>query len=102
MPGVIVVLLYYWAKRYLPDSPEEDQVILINLNLPDAASLERTDSVMVRIEKMLQKEEGGILYRDIGFRMLTNTYNSNMGFSLFRLRNGENGVRKLPNSLYAN
>jgi HAE1 family hydrophobic/amphiphilic exporter-1 len=95
MLGVIIVLIVLLGKK-IPAGfvPEEDQgYFLVNLNLPDAASLERTDSVMVKIEKMLSKEEGIEFYTGIsGFSMLTNTYNSNMGFFFVSLKEwGERG-----------
>jgi HAE1 family hydrophobic/amphiphilic exporter-1 len=92
---VIVVLIVLLGKK-IPAGfvPEEDQgYFLINLNLPDAASLERTDSVMIKIERMLEKEEAIEFFTGIsGFSMLTNTYNSNMGFFFVSLREwGERG-----------
>jgi HAE1 family hydrophobic/amphiphilic exporter-1 len=95
MLGVIVVLIVLLGRK-IPAGfvPEEDQgYFLINLNLPDAASLERTDSVMIKIERMLEKEEAIEFFTGIsGFSMLTNTYNSNMGFFFVSLREwGERG-----------
>ncbi len=89
MIGIIVVFIVLLGKK-IPAGfvPEEDQgYFMVNLQLPDAASLERTDSVMVKIEKMLHEEEGISFYTGIsGFSLLTNTYNSNMGFFFVSLK----------------
>ena len=89
MIGIILVFIVLLGKK-IPAGfvPEEDQgYFMVNLQLPDAASLERTDSVMVKIEKMLHEEEGISFYTGIsGFSLLTNTYNSNMGFFFVSLK----------------
>ena len=87
--GVIVVLIVLLGK-FIPGGfvPEEDQgYFMINVQLPDAASLERTEAVMQKIEKMLKKEEGIEFYTGIsGFSLLTNTYNPNIGFFFISLK----------------
>ncbi len=93
--GVIVVLIVLLGKA-IPGGfvPEEDQgYFMINVQLPDAASLERTENVMAKIEKMLQEEEGIEFYTGIsGFSLLTNTYNPNIGFFFISLKEwGERG-----------
>jgi hydrophobic/amphiphilic exporter-1 (mainly G- bacteria), HAE1 family len=89
MIGIIIIFIVLLGK-IIPAGfvPEEDQgYFMVNLQLPDAASLERTDSVMVKIERMLGKEEGIEFYTGIsGFSLLTNTYNSNMGFFFVSLK----------------
>ena len=68
--------------------PEEDQgYILVNAMLPDASSLERTDLVMKKIEKILAANEGVEGYNTIsGFSLLTGAYSSNMGFFFVQLK----------------
>jgi hydrophobic/amphiphilic exporter-1 (mainly G- bacteria), HAE1 family len=93
--GVIVVLIVLLG-RFIPGGfvPEEDQgYFMINVQLPDAASLERTEGVMAKVEKMLQAEEGIEFYTGIsGFSLLTNTYNPNIGFFFISLKEwGERG-----------
>jgi hydrophobic/amphiphilic exporter-1 (mainly G- bacteria), HAE1 family len=87
--GILVVFILLLGKR-IPGGfvPEEDQgYFLINVNLPDASSLERTDATMKKIEDMLAKEEGIEFYTGIsGFSLLTNTYNSNIGFFFISLK----------------
>ena len=61
--------------------PAEDKgVLLINVQLPDAASLERTDAVMRRIETILKGEETVRYYTAIGgYSVLTGAAASNTG-----------------------
>ena len=67
--------------------PEEDQgVFMINVQLPNASSLQRTDAVMRQIEEILAHTEGVQAYNAIiGLGMLTNSYNSNYGSFFVRL-----------------
>src|SRR4030095_3666987 len=66
-PLAIVVLLRlsgsaYGLLRTVPAgfAPTEDQgYLLVNVQLPDAASLERTDGVVRQVEQMLRKETAG-------------------------------------------
>jgi HAE1 family hydrophobic/amphiphilic exporter-1 len=87
--GIIFVFIILLGKN-IPGGfvPEEDQgYFLINVSLPDAASLERTDNVMTRIEHILAKEEGIEFYTGItGVSLMTNTSNSNLGFLFISLK----------------
>jgi HAE1 family hydrophobic/amphiphilic exporter-1 len=62
--------------------PEEDQgYIMVNAQLPDAASLERSDGVAKKIEQILSETPGIESYVTIsGFSLLTNANSSNMAF----------------------
>ncbi|MBL7848438.1 MAG: multidrug efflux RND transporter permease subunit [Cyclobacteriaceae bacterium] len=62
--------------------PEEDQgYFLVNVTLPDAASLERTRSTMNTIENILAEEESIETVTGIsGFSLLINAYSPNFGF----------------------
>src|SRR6185295_8944984 len=58
--GAIVFLIVVIVKQ-IPGGfvPEEDQgYLLVNAQLPDAASLERTDLVMRKAEAVLKQNEG--------------------------------------------
>jgi HAE1 family hydrophobic/amphiphilic exporter-1 len=68
--------------------PEEDQgYVLAAVQLPDAASLERTTEVMRDIETILAEYEAIESYTTAnGFSMLTNTTQSNSGFVFIQLR----------------
>ena len=87
--GVLVVLTLGLISR-IPGGfvPEEDQgYILVNAMLPDAASLERTDAVMRKVEAVLAANEGVEGYNTItGFSLLTGAYSSNMGFFFVQLK----------------
>ena len=70
------------GKR-LPTSfmPEEDQgYAFIQIQLPDAASLQRTDAVMQKVDEILAHTHGIMGYDTItGFSLLSNTSASYMG-----------------------
>ncbi len=72
-----------WLFRSLPGAflPGEDKgVLVVNVQLPDAASLERTDAVMKRIEALLQTEPTVRHYTAIGgYSALTGAAASNTG-----------------------
>ena len=76
--------------KKLPSSflPEEDYgYAFLNVQLPDAASLERTDGVLKKIEGILGKTEGIKYYATIsGFSLLTNTSSSYQGFFFLGLK----------------
>src|SRR3954463_2051093 len=82
---VILVLV-----RNIPGGfvPEEDQgFILVNAQLPDAASLERTDAVMKRVEAVLEKNKAIDGFNTIsGYSLVTSAYSSNMGFFFVQLK----------------
>ena len=71
------------SARRLPTSfvPEEDYgYFLLNVQLPPAASLERTDAVTPKIEAILRKTEGVADFNTIvGFSLLTRVTASNNG-----------------------
>jgi HAE1 family hydrophobic/amphiphilic exporter-1 len=68
--------------------PEEDQGIFgIAVQLPPAASLERTSSVLARVEAILGKTEGVDSYQTIGgYGAVTSTYQPNFGTVFVRLK----------------
>jgi HAE1 family hydrophobic/amphiphilic exporter-1 len=68
--------------------PEEDQgYLLVQATLPDASSLERTDAVMRKIEKILAANEGIEGYNTVtGYSLITSAYASNMGFFFVQLK----------------
>jgi len=68
--------------------PEEDQgYLLINVQLPDAASLERTTAVIARIEGLVENMEGIESVTGIGgFSLLTGSLASNTGFFFISLK----------------
>ena len=76
--------------------PDEDQgLFMINVQLPPASSLERTDGVLRKVEAILARTEGIEAYNAIGgLGILTNTYNTNYGTFFIRLKPWEE--RKAP------
>ena len=84
--------------RVLPKSfvPSEDQgYFMMQLQLPDAASLQRTDVVAREIEQILAKTEGVKSYATIvGFSLLSNISQTYGGFYFVQLEPwGERGAR---------
>src|SRR6478609_5392532 len=68
--------------------PEEDEgYYLINIQLPDAASLERTDQTAQKIEEIL-KENEDIQFTTVvmGFSLLTQSYSTNNAFVFVSLK----------------
>src|SRR6478735_8598998 len=90
---VIVVLV-----RNIPGGfvPEEDQgYIMVNAQLPDAASLERTDAAMRKAEAILEKNEAIEGFNTIsGYSLLTSAYSSNMAFFFVQLKPWEERKRE--------
>jgi HAE1 family hydrophobic/amphiphilic exporter-1 len=83
--SVIAVLM----GNQLPTSfiPEEDQgFAFIQVQLPDAASLQRTDTVLRRVDEILSHTHGVRSYDAIaGFSLLSNTSSTYSGFYFLEL-----------------
>jgi HAE1 family hydrophobic/amphiphilic exporter-1 len=80
---VVLAALAVWLLWYLPSGfiPKEDQgYLLLNVQLPDAASLSRTDEVMRRAESILAGTEGVSTVITVGgFSFLSNESAPNFG-----------------------
>ncbi|MBS1791895.1 MAG: multidrug efflux RND transporter permease subunit [Acidobacteria bacterium] len=76
--------------RNLPTSflPEEDYgYVFLNVQLPPAASLERTDAVLKKVEAILAKTDGVQYYNTVGgFSLLTRVSASYQGFFFVGLK----------------
>jgi HAE1 family hydrophobic/amphiphilic exporter-1 len=68
--------------------PEEDQgYLLLNVQLPDAASLQRSDQVCSQLEKILGETEGIDSYTTIvGYSLLSSSAATNNGFLFVSLK----------------
>ena len=68
--------------------PDEDQGYLyVNLQLPDAASLQRSDAVMQKVEEILKKHEEVDYYTvATGFSLLSGSMTTNSGFIAVTLK----------------
>ena len=70
----------FWLFRHVPTGflPGEDQgVMVVNVQLPNAASLDRTDAVVKQIEALLaQRKEVTYVSGVVGYSMLTGTTSS--------------------------
>ena len=90
---VLVVVVAVGAGlfgRALPAGfiPDEDQGILgVNVQLPPAASLERTSAVLTQVEQIVAKTPGVDSFSTIGgYGVVTNTYQPNFGTIFVRLK----------------
>jgi len=91
--GVLIgalLLGLFWLFSAVPGGfvPEEDQgYVLAALQLPDAASLQRTEQVMAQVDKIIAEFDAIESYTSVsGFSMLTNTTQSNAGFIFVQLK----------------
>jgi HAE1 family hydrophobic/amphiphilic exporter-1 len=86
---VIISVIAGGMGRSLPTSfiPEEDQgYAFLQIQLPDAASLQRTDAVMRKLDEMLANTHGIQSFSGItGFSLLSNTSASYTGFYFLQL-----------------
>src|SRR5215831_11769833 len=84
----IAVVSGFMGKS-LPTSfiPEEDQgYAFVQIQLPDAASLQRTDAVMRKLDNMLAQTHGVLSFSGIsGFSLLSNTSASHTGLYFLQL-----------------
>jgi HAE1 family hydrophobic/amphiphilic exporter-1 len=110
--GVLVVGVVLLGWR-IPTGfvPEEDQgYVLANVQLPDAASLQRTDDMAKRVEQILLKTPGVASVTTItGYSLVTQSYASNTAFLFVTLkpwdeRHGESeharGVVRVANATF--
>jgi HAE1 family hydrophobic/amphiphilic exporter-1 len=82
--------------------PSEDMgYLMVNIQLPDAASMQRADVVTSKVEKIIKKhEEVEYITAVAGFSLLSNSYSSNAGFIFVSLKDW--GLRvKTANELVA-
>lgn len=87
--GIVLVATGFLGK-FIPGGflPEEDEgYYLINVQLPDAASLERTNETAAELEKIIS-ETPGVAYSTvvIGYSMLTQSYSTNNAFVFVSLK----------------
>jgi hydrophobic/amphiphilic exporter-1 (mainly G- bacteria), HAE1 family len=68
--------------------PDEDQgLIIVNVKLPNASSLDRTDRVCRKIEEIVKRAPGVDSFNTIGgLGMLNNTFTSNVASILVRMK----------------
>jgi HAE1 family hydrophobic/amphiphilic exporter-1 len=87
---VVLIIALILLFRAVPAGfvPEEDQgYLMAAMQLPDAASLQRTDVVMSEIEEVLAEFDAIESYTTIsGFSLLTGTTQPNAGFIFLQLR----------------
>ncbi|MBW2607795.1 MAG: efflux RND transporter permease subunit [Deltaproteobacteria bacterium] len=82
--------------------PEEDMgYLLVNIQLPDAASLQRSDAVAKKVEKIIEKyDEVEFITTAAGFSLLSGSMSSNSGFIFVSLKDW-NTREKTANQIVA-
>jgi HAE1 family hydrophobic/amphiphilic exporter-1 len=87
---IAFAVLAFLTSHRLPTGflPEEDQGFLYgNVQLPDAASLQRTDRALKAVQEVLAKTEGIATYADVaGFSILTQSSATNTGLLFINLK----------------
>jgi HAE1 family hydrophobic/amphiphilic exporter-1 len=85
---ILVAVALLGKKIPLGFIPEEDQgYVLVNIALPPASSLQRTDEVSKKVDSFLKEEESILSYTTInGFSSLTNSYQTNNAFIFISLK----------------
>jgi HAE1 family hydrophobic/amphiphilic exporter-1 len=85
--GVIAGTVFLGSRLPAGFIPEEDQGIFgVNVQLPPAASLERTGEVLAKVEEILGRTEGVESFTTIGgYGVVTSTYQPNFGTVFARL-----------------
>jgi HAE1 family hydrophobic/amphiphilic exporter-1 len=85
--GISIIAMGMGKKLPASFIPEEDQgYAFLQIQLPDAASLQRTDAVMRKIDDMLAHTHGVQSFSGIsGFSLLSNTSASYTGFYFLQL-----------------
>jgi len=87
---LVVTVAMGFLGKHVPGGfmPEEDMgYLMVNIQLPDAASLQRSDVVAKKVEKILKKyNEVEYITTATGFSLLSNSYASNSGFVFVSLK----------------
>ncbi len=93
-PGLLFIIILVvgtgFLGRLIPGGfmPSEDQgYLMINVQLPDAASLQRSDAVTQKVEGILQQfDEVEYVTTATGFSLISGSMSSNAGFIFVALR----------------
>jgi HAE1 family hydrophobic/amphiphilic exporter-1 len=97
---IVITVSIVGIGRFIPGGfvPEEDQgYMFVNMQLPDAASLQRSDAVMSKIEGILgQYEEIEYITAVSGFSLLSRSMSTNSGVVFIALKDwGERNITAL-------
>jgi HAE1 family hydrophobic/amphiphilic exporter-1 len=87
--GVILLAVVFLGKKIpLGFIPEEDQgYVLVNIVLPPASSLQRTDEVSKKVDSFLAEEESILSFTTInGYSALTSSFQPNNAFIFISLK----------------
>ncbi|MGM0426548.1 MAG: efflux RND transporter permease subunit [Thermodesulfobacteriota bacterium] len=88
---VILTVVLGMLGKSIPGGfmPEEDMgYLMVNVQLPDAASLQRTNAVCKQVEKIIRShDEASYITTAAGFSLLSNSMSPNTGFIFVSLKN---------------
>ena len=92
--GVALILIFTAAMGYLGKSlpggfmPAEDMgYLMVNIQLPDAASLQRSDAVSRKVEEIIERyDQVEFITTATGFSLLSGSMSSNSGFIFVSLK----------------
>ena len=94
---VVIAIASGWLGKGIPTGflPEEDQgYMFVNLSLPDAASLQRTDEACRKVEEILSNTPGVQYYTTvIGVSLLSLVQNTYSGFFFVTLKEWKDRTR---------
>ena len=94
---VVIVVGLGYLGNIIPGGfmPEEDMgYLMVNMQLPDAASMKRSDAVSKKVEKIVGKyEEVEFITTATGFSMISNSYSPNAGFLFVSLKDWKDRKR---------
>ncbi|WP_264565958.1 efflux RND transporter permease subunit [Flavobacterium sp. N3904] len=103
---ILLAVVFLGKKIPLGFIPEEDQgYVLLNIQLPPASSIQRTEEISKKVDGILKEEESILSYTTInGFSMLTNSNQPNNAFVFISLKPWEERsitAKELVNKLNA-
>lgn len=106
--GVVYVIIAVIAAGFFGSQvpggflPEEDQgYFYVNIQLPNAASLQRTDVVCKKVEDILNEvEEVEYVTTVAGFSLLANSMIPNTGFMFVKLKNWDEREKTVNDLMY--
>ncbi len=104
---VVIIIAFVVTSRFVPGGflPEEDQgYLFVNIQLPDASSLQRTDVTAAQIEKILMSfDEVEYVTNATGYSLISSAFSTNGAFMFISLKDwGERKVTALELSRMIN
>ncbi len=97
--------LAFWGGSVIPSGfvpPEDQGYLMANIQLPDGASLQRTEAVMTKIDEIIANTPGVANNISVtGYSILDSVASSNMGFNVVVLKHWDKRVDDPKQSMNA-